>query len=241
MVPTLSPVLDSIDWSSPTATPYGSALSVEIDQGGICVSSWAFAAVGVIESALAIQYNQPVQALSVQQVVNCEPDAYFCNGGDTYNTLLWMANSPSFTGLTTATDIPYVSSTTGLEEVCVTPTEVVPHTKPIGVTRITYGPGALYRLKEALNIGPVAVSVSASSFLFQLYTSGVITDPTCGDGGIDHVMIAVGYGTMDGIPYIKFKNSWGLLWGDNGYVYIGADEEQNYCGILTDFIYPTLL
>jgi len=241
-IPTLSPVLDSIDWSSPTATPYGSALSAAVDQGGICVSSWAFATVGVIESALAIQFNQPVQALSVQQVVNCEPDAYGCNGGDVYTTLLWMKNSAVFTGLTTDTDIPYTSVSTGVNDTCIVPTNVVPHTKPISVKRITYSPGVLYKLQAALNIGPVAVSVTASSLVFQLYSTGIITDPTCGNGSsIDHVMIAVGYGTMDGVPYIKCKNSWGPLWGESGYVYIGADEKQNYCGIMTDFSYPLLV
>jgi C1A family cysteine protease len=111
----------------------------------------------------------------------------------------------------------------------------------MAATKITYGKGILNKLQAALNDGPVVVAVSASSFVFQLYSTGIITDMSCGDSStIDHYLLAVGFGTQDNVPYIKLKNSWGTLWGDNGYVYIGADEEKNYCGVLTEIIFPTM-
>jgi len=49
-----------------------------------CGSCYAFSAMTVLEGQIAIKYNQPVQALSEQQVVDCQSefrDCYGCNGG----------------------------------------------------------------------------------------------------------------------------------------------------------------
>ena len=59
---------DGLDWSSPTASPFGSLVSPEMNQGQLCISSWAFAAVGAVESRLAIKHQQALIPLSVQQV-----------------------------------------------------------------------------------------------------------------------------------------------------------------------------
>ena len=175
------------------------------------------------------------------KVVNCEPCGFGCNGGDVYTTFNWMVQTNAFKGLPKAAAVPYTSDKSGVADKCSNPTSVVPYSKPTRVTRVTYQPGVLNQLKTALSSGPVAVSITAASAVFQLYTSGIITDLTCGNASTtDHVVLAVGYGVINGVPYIKCKNSWGTLWGDNGFVYIGADESQNYCGVLSDFSYPSL-
>lgn len=70
-----------------------------------------------------------------------------------------------------------------------------------------------------------------------MYTTGVITSAKCGVN-LDHGVLAVGYGTEDGVDYILVKNSWGPTWGLDGYVKIG-NSEDNICGILTQPSYPT--
>lgn len=80
-------------------------------------------------------------------------------------------------------------------------------------------------LMQALDKGPVSVAIEADQFVFQGYTSGVITSG-CGDK-LDHGVLAVGYGTEGGSPYILVKNSWGPNWGDKGYVKIAPDQ----CGV----------
>ena len=52
----------------------------------------------------------------------------------------------------------------------------------------------------------------------------------------DHQVLAVGWGTENGIPYWLIKNSWGTGYGDNGYVKVKrgtchTDDEE--CGFIT--------
>ncbi len=44
----------------------------------------------------------------------------------------------------------------------------------------------------------------------------------------------VGYGEEDGNQYYIVKNSWGTFWGENGYMKIKRNNQQNdpgHCGI----------
>ena len=50
------------------------------------------------------------------------------------------------------------------------------------------------------------------------------------DGDNNHSALVVGYGEENGHKYWLIKNSWGLLWGENGYIKISM--KNDLCGVL---------
>jgi hypothetical protein len=74
-------------------------------------------------------------------------------------------------------------------------------------------------LSNAIEKGPVVVGIDATQL--KDYEGGIVTK--CLDKR-SHYMLLVG----KGIGYWKVKNSWGLRWGDRGYIKI---KLGNTCGI----------
>ena len=92
------------------------------------------------------------------------------------------------------------------------------------------------QLMAAIAKAPVSVAVEADQMAFQSFVSGVVTSG-CGQQ-LDHGVLAVGYGTLDGQDYFLVKNSWGAAWGYLGYIRISRSS-SNVCGILSSASYPT--
>lgn len=98
-------------------------------------------------------------------------------------------------------------------------------------------------LMEYLSKQPVMVGVEADSSSFQMYSGGVLTDTSCGSN-IDHVLLAVGYGTDNSIDYYRARNSWGETWGEKGYIRIGRGSKYppaGECGIQSYVTVPTVI
>lgn len=52
---------------------------------------------------------------------------------------------------------------------------------------------------------------------------------------LDHAVLLVGYGTLEGKPYWLVKNSWSTHWGNDGYILMS--RQDNNCGVLSSPTY----
>jgi C1A family cysteine protease len=64
-------------------------------------------------------------------------------------------------------------------------------------------------------IGPIAVAIFSSSN-FNFYKSGVFYDSACIGKTVNHAVVVVGYGALNGKDYYLIRNSWSTFWGING-------------------------
>ena len=218
----------SIDWRNLNAV-------TSVKDQGYCGSCWTFSAAGAIEGAWAISKNQLVN-LSEQQLVDCAGLKYGsmgCNGGQMDGAFNYAID----TGLCMDTSYPYVSGTTQTAGVCHSCLPVVKMSSCSDVK-----PNNQVALKEAVSLGPVSIAIDAETSYFQSYTSGILTNPSCGTT-LDHGVLIVGYGEENGIKYWSVKNSWSSSWGEKGYVRILRSENVNdpgICGIGMQPSFPSV-
>ncbi len=87
------------------------------------------------------------------------------------------------------------------------------------------------------NTGPISVAIDASHSSFQLYSAGVYFEPACSPVNVNHAVLIVGYGTLNGKKHYLVKNSWSTSWGQSGYIYMSRNAGNN-CGIASYAVYP---
>jgi len=207
---------------------------------GQCGSCWSFSTTGALEGAYFTTYGQ-LPSFSEQQLVDCDNRQnggkdMGCNGGLMDNAFKWIEKNG---GLCTEDAYPYTSGTTKKAGTCQTSCAVVDDSK---ITSFVDVKTSDNDMMTALSQQPVSIAIQADQKDFQLYKSGVFT----GDCGtqLDHGVLAVGYGSLNGQDYYLVKNSWGTTWGDNGYIMLGRGDEFNkgngQCGMLMQPSYPKL-
>jgi hypothetical protein len=220
-----------------------------VDNGGVtpvknqgqCGSCWSFSTTGALEGAYFVKYGTLV-SFSEQQLVDCDKirnggSDNGCNGGLMDNAFSWISKND---GLCTEDDYPYISGTTKARGDC---SSSCTNVKGSAVSKFVDVPASSdEQMMLALMKHPVAVAIQADERAFQLYSSGVLKG-SCGTG-LDHGVLAVGYGSDQEGDYYIVKNSWGETWGENGYIRLGRGDEYNngdgQCGILLQASYPVL-
>ena len=195
-------------------------------------SCWAFASVETLESHWALASGNVIEELSEQQILDCVPNPEECGGtggcGGGTPDLAYEALIASGGGLASEWTYPYISGTgTGVGPCKFSGAGVATIT---GWTMLPSNDQEA--VMEALAFaGPLAVNVDASAW--HAYEGGVFTGCSHSDVEIDHVVQLVGYG-IDAdtkLAYWLVRNSWGSSWGENGYVRILREPDNEHCFI----------
>lgn len=215
------------------------------DQGS-CGSCWAESAVGNMESIWYLAHKDTLKSpipLSVQQVIECDPNDNACYGGFMKGAYKYVLDHG---GLAAEADYPYnvkgkticlanqtYNETCG-DGICDDPPltsycdTTCTDTKHKSIAKFTSWKSlptdedqiAAYLVQS----GPVSVGIDAGGPLgavlpwLQFYKRGV-ANPRCSSKKvrIDHGVLIVGFGEDKGEKYWTVKNSWGPKFGEEGY------------------------
>ncbi|KAF6215755.1 hypothetical protein GE061_000088 [Apolygus lucorum] len=210
---------------------YGGVTPVK-DQS-ICGSCWSFGSTGAVEGAYFVKTGMLI-SLSEQALVDCSwgYGNNGCDGGEDFRSYQWIMKHKG---------IPLegeYGGYLGQDGYCHLDgmTLVAPITGYVNVT-----PNDENALRLALfKHGPISIAIDASKKTFSFYSNGVYSDPNCKSApeDLDHAVLAVGYGELNGKKYWLVKNSWSNMWGNDGYILIASDN--NICGVMTAPTYVTM-
>ena len=196
----------TIDWEV-------AGMVTRVRNQGSCVASYAFSAVGAIESLSAIFYRSP-QEFSAQQVVDCS-STYGntgCTTGRMDNTFSYVTDR----GIAYENDYPWAGS----QRQCQSSSGSFKRVN--GYRNVTSCDNLAYFLATQ----PVSVMVDGTNF--QFYRSGIYGDCS---SSVNAALLLVG---MNDNAW-RLKNSFGTSWGEQGYIRF---YRGNTCGLCLQASYP---
>jgi cathepsin F len=209
--------LDSYDGNE-TYINWADVYTTAVKDQGYCGSCWAFSATEQIESdAIRMGLLTTSDALSPEQIVQCDTMDDGCDGGNTETAFEYVKMAG---GIESDEAYPYTSyydvtgsCTSNSDDFLVTVDEYYSLADENAM------------ITHIFSTGPISICLDASSW--SSYVSGIIT--TCGME-VDHCVQAVGINMDEG--YWIVRNSWGTEWGNEGYIWL--EVGSNMCNIAYD-------
>ena len=212
-VPTYRGDKTIVDWSDTYTTP--------VKDQGYCGSCWAFSATEQIESdSIRAGLLTTDDLLSPEQIVQCDSVDAGCNGGDTQNAFNYVN---VVGGLEYEYDYPYTSY---YDKTGTCDSDSSKYVVTVDKYSIIEDEDSM--ISYTLSTGPISVCLAASTW--SSYVSGIVS--AC-DDNVDHCVQAVGINTEEG--YWIVRNSWGVDWGNSGYIYLQSGVDM--CAISYQPIY----
>jgi predicted secreted protein len=216
-VDTASPTLEvspnlpaAFDWRDQVTLP-------PVRNQGSCGSCWAFATVGTMEVAMAVQ-GEPIVDLSEQYLISCNSNGWSCNGGwRAHDYHEWkLGKNQTAAGAVLEADFPY-SGTNG--------TCNIAYNHPYKIADWEYVRGMTVppadEIKQAIyTYGAVTASICMGPELLA-YRGGIFSadeSGVCGSYLTNHAIVLVGWNDADDTWIMR--NSWGSWWGEGGYIRI---------------------
>jgi cathepsin L len=220
--------IESVPSSSPQALPAQwdwrpKGAVTHIKNQGQCGSCWSFSTTGSVEGCHFLSTKKLV-ALSEQNLMDCSTSQgnQGCDGGLMTQAMDYIIQNK---GIDTEASYPYTAE----DGTC--------HYSAAnrGATMKSYvnvNTGDENDLQTKVHLGPTSVAIDASHSSFQFYSSGVYSEPDCSSTQLDHGVLAIGWGVYQNTDYWLVKNSWGTDWGQQGYIWMSRNA-NNQCGIAT--------
>jgi len=206
---------DYVNWG-----PSGLDFVSPVKDQGPCGSCWAFAAVGALESTIAISENSPgaFYDLSEQILVSCCTGNDGCYGGNSGVSAEFLRTDGTYY----EDCFPYMATELLCDQAC-------PEWRSFPFKIYDYQPvnWSLEALKEAICYhGPIQSSMDVYGDFYK-YSSGVY-EYTTGEYSGGHAIILIGYQDNSngeyGGGYFICKNSWGPEWGEDGFFRVGYSQ-----------------
>ncbi|XP_054278848.1 digestive cysteine proteinase 1-like isoform X1 [Macrosteles quadrilineatus] len=208
---------DNIDWRMKGAV-------TEVKDQGECWSSWVFGAVGNVEGQNYLKTKKLV-SLSEQNVLDCVYSDDPCGGDQVEKAIRYIHEK----GIDTEASYPYEAEHRKVGDCRYNATNIGATIS--GFQNLYNNPTDLNLLRDVAHHGPMTAVIVTNDIAFQLYKSGVYTNPNCNSYYYNQAVLVVGYGTAKkGGDFWLVKNSWGTSWGMRGYIMM-ARNHRSMCGI----------
>ncbi len=202
----------------------------EIQDQGQCGSCWAFSATFGMESA-HFKATGNLAKFSESQLVDCDYGIlsnHGCNGGLMNNAFKYYKKHDEVK----ESDYTYEAAKRTCQY------SKVPHTD-IEASAYKNVKSSVSQLKAALSTQGISIGVHAGQDAFRYYDSGIMTGCKGSSTSIDHGIGLVGWGidATTQAEYWIIRNSWGTVWGEEGYAKVAVEGQA--CGLLLKASFPT--